>query len=214
MSMAEAGSAPSSRAIGTRRATSNRADTPQMTNWKNETAPAPATLPSISWKGRSDETSTSMMRVVFSSSTELMTFTPYNRMAMNRRIAMTYARANDWPAFSVVISPRAIFFWASVTLRAWAQSTTVGFTPLPSSRTFSTTRFRVRCNSSMVWSDRFDARYSALPSLGKESSRMRNPLSCLASTDRFNESRTPGARLTAFARIVLLAPSASTTLLP
>src|SRR6266550_4258471 len=89
MVCAEAVSAPSARAMGTRRLISSLAETPQMTNWKNDTAPAPITLPSMSWNGRSDETRTSMIRVVFSSSTELMTFTPYSRIAMNRRIAIT-----------------------------------------------------------------------------------------------------------------------------
>src|SRR6267378_6658931 len=82
MLCAEAVSAPSARAIGTRRPMSSLAETPQMTNWKNDTAPAPSTFPNMSWNVRSDDTSTSMIRVVFSSSTELMTFTPYSRIAM------------------------------------------------------------------------------------------------------------------------------------
>ena len=41
-------SAPRARAMGTRRLISSRAETPQMRNWKNDTAPAPATFPSIS----------------------------------------------------------------------------------------------------------------------------------------------------------------------
>src|SRR5439155_18970313 len=63
----------------TRVPTCDRTTAPPTThirNWKIETAPTPTTLPSMSWKGRSEETSTSTMRVVFSSSTELITFTP------------------------------------------------------------------------------------------------------------------------------------------
>src|SRR2546425_519430 len=48
----------------------------QMTNWKIDTAPTPRILPSINGNGRKDDTSTSTTRVVFSSSTELITFTP------------------------------------------------------------------------------------------------------------------------------------------
>src|SRR2546422_1766703 len=106
----DAGSAPNARAMGRRSESSTRAETPQIANWKNETAPAPRILPSISWKGRTDETSTSIIRVVFSSSTELITFTPYSRMAMNSRIAMKYAVKNDCAALSETARPCDIFF--------------------------------------------------------------------------------------------------------
>ena len=75
-------SAASPAASGARRASSSRPATPQMRNWKIDTAPTPSTLPSSSWKGRSDDTSTSTMRVVFSSSTELITLMPYSRIAV------------------------------------------------------------------------------------------------------------------------------------
>src|SRR6266571_7352575 len=100
--------APNARAIGARKPINARADTPQITNWKKETAPAPTTLPNMSSKGRKDETNTSTIRVVFSSRTELITFTPYRRIAMNRRIAMMYAVMNDCPALSDVVRPREI----------------------------------------------------------------------------------------------------------
>src|SRR2546423_10423568 len=73
---------------GVRRASSRRPATPQMRNWKMDTAPTPRTLPSSSWKGRSDDTSTSTTRDVFSSSTELMTLMPYNRIAEYKMIPM------------------------------------------------------------------------------------------------------------------------------
>ena len=55
---------------------SSRADTAQIRNWKIDTAPTPRTFPAISWKGRTEETSTSMTRFVFSSTIDPITFTP------------------------------------------------------------------------------------------------------------------------------------------
>ena len=63
-------------------ASSTLTATPQIASCSSETAPTPITLPQSSENGRTDDTSTSTIRVVFSSSTELLTLTPYIRMTV------------------------------------------------------------------------------------------------------------------------------------
>ena len=210
---ASAGFAPSARAIGPRSESRTRADTAQMKNWKNETAPAPKILPSMSWNGRTDDASTSMMRVVFSSSTELITLTPYSRMAMNSRIAMKYAVRNDCVAFSETVRPCVIFFCSNA-IRICAQSTTTGFTPLCSSRAFTTSRPSVRCRASIVCMPRLDAWYSARPVSTRSFVTIKSPFSCFASTSSFSESMTRSPAGASEARNALLAFNASTTRAP
>ena len=61
----------------------------QMPSWRSATDPTPITLPSINSKGVRLETSTSMIRLLFSSTTDPMTCVPYSSSAMYNRNDMT-----------------------------------------------------------------------------------------------------------------------------
>ena len=50
--------------------------TPQMSTCTTATAATPRILPSMSWKGRTEETITSSTRFCFSSMTDCMTMAP------------------------------------------------------------------------------------------------------------------------------------------
>src|SRR6266480_5276034 len=135
----------------------SRPPRPQIANWKIDTAPTPTTLPSISSNGRSDETRTSTIRVVFSSSTELITFTPYTAITMNNTIDMTYASQNDCSELSPVVLDPEIFFVSSLIGRC-ARLTVPGSTPARSSRAFNASAANTARSSSMSRNDEtFDA---------------------------------------------------------
>src|SRR6266496_1726390 len=72
-----------------RRPSRKRPATPQIRNWSSDTAPTPSTLPNSSWNGRTELTSTSTIREVFSSITEPITCTPYSSRATYSVTIMT-----------------------------------------------------------------------------------------------------------------------------
>src|SRR5512147_2379511 len=166
------------------------ADTAQIANWKSDTAPTPTILPTISWKGRSEDTSTSTTCVVFSSRTELITFTPYSRMAMYSRMDMTYARVNDCAELSLVVEPE-IFLVSRSTCRCAAR-TTCGSTPARSRRALTAILPSTPFSTPMSRREEtLELRYSATPESTVASVTIRNPSSRRRLTSPVRESSNP-----------------------
>src|SRR6266568_4285421 len=167
-------------------ASSTLTATPQIASCSSETAPTPITLPQSSENGRTDDTSTSTIRVVFSSSTELST---------------------------VVAEPE--IFWVASLIGRFARAITAGLMPARSRRAVVTTLESTRSSCAMSRSDEtVVARYSIAPLATTSPVRMRMPSRRLAPTTRMSESSTPGVAATRVAWNASPARSASVTRSP